>query len=224
MKASRTHWSQAAILIVAIFTALLAPLPAATGDSTPPTITVSANPAGLWPPNGQMIPVTISGTITDTQSGVNAATAKFTVYDQDGTVQPSGLVTVAADGSFSFTVLLQASRNGADLTGRHYSITVRALDNAGNLGFGSAVVVVPHDQGPLPVITSITICTPAGSGPPGAPQGNCPTAAVDTLQPVVGPDNSSMNGSLNVGATADEHSSVFPPYGLGANPDYLFFV
>ena len=225
MTTTTTYWKQAAILIVA---ALLARLPAVaddtTPDTTPPTITVSANPASLWPPNGEMIQVTVSGTIADTQSGVDAATAKFTVYDQDGTVQPLGPVTVAADGSFSFTVLLQASRNGSDLTGRHYSITVRASDNAGNPGFGSAVVVVPHDQGPVPVITSITICTPAGSGPPGATQQNCPTGTVDTLQPVVGPDGNLVNKSLKVGIVADEHSSVFPPNGLGTNQDYLFFV
>jgi hypothetical protein len=226
MKTTQTHWNQAAILIVAaLFAALLAPLPAATGDTTPPTITVSADPASLWPPNGKMIPVTISGTITDTQSGVNAATAKFTVYDQDGTVQPSGPVTLAPDGSFSFTVMLQASRNGSDLTGRHYSITVRASDNAGNPGFGSATVVVPHDQGPVPVITSLTICIPAGTGPVSAAQGNCPTGTVDSIQSVVGSDGiTSVNDSLNVGATADEHSSVFPPNGLGTNQDYLFFV
>jgi hypothetical protein len=45
-------------------------------DTTPPAITLSSTPKILLPPNGKMIPVTISGTITDTGSGVNASTAR----------------------------------------------------------------------------------------------------------------------------------------------------
>ena len=85
----------------------------------------------------------MQATLADTQSGVDAATAKFTVYDQDGTVQPLGPVTVAADGSFSFTVLLQASRNGSDLTGRHYSITVRASSPVAPLTAGRSRLRMP---------------------------------------------------------------------------------
>jgi hypothetical protein len=223
MTTTRIHWNRAAIVILAAV--LFAPRPAVADDTTPPTITVSANPASLWPPNGKMIPVTVSGTITDSGSGVNAANVNFRLYDPYGAIQPSGPVTLAPDGSFSFTVLLQASRNDTDLAGRHYSITVLASDNAGNPGLGSAVVVVPHDLDPLSVITSMTICAPAGSGPPDATQGSCGLGTVDTLQAVVGPDHiTPVNLSLDVGLTADEHSSVFPPNGLGTNPDYLFFV
>ncbi len=39
----------------------------AIADKTPPTIAISANPLTIWPPNGKMIPVTVSGTITDTR-------------------------------------------------------------------------------------------------------------------------------------------------------------
>jgi len=46
-----------------------------------------------------------------------------------------------------FTISLQASRNGNDKDGRHYTITVSAGDFAGNLGVTAAVVIVPHDQG-----------------------------------------------------------------------------
>ena len=30
-------------------------------DLTPPAVSVSANPSSLWPPNGKMVPVTVSG-------------------------------------------------------------------------------------------------------------------------------------------------------------------
>ena len=39
---------------------------------------------------------------------------------------------LGAGGSYSFTVILQASRNGNDMDGRQYSITVSAKDFAGN--------------------------------------------------------------------------------------------
>jgi hypothetical protein len=116
-------------------------------DVTRPNLTVSASPMSLWPPNGKMVPVTVSGTITDSLSGVNAATASFAVVDEYGSVQPTGPVNVRRGGSYSFTVLLQASRNGNDGNGRQYTVTVTAQDFAGNLGTASAIVIVPHNQG-----------------------------------------------------------------------------
>jgi hypothetical protein len=105
-------------------------------DTTPPVITVAAHPATLWPPNGKLVPVTVSGTVMEEPegSGVNASTATYAVTDEYGSVQPSGPVTVAADGSYTFTIKLQASRHGNDRDGRQYSITVSAQDNAGNMG------------------------------------------------------------------------------------------
>ncbi len=116
-------------------------------DLTPPAISVSANPSSLWPPNGRMIPVTVSGTITDNLSGVNPSSAAFAVHDEYGLVQPSGPVTLGSGGSYSFVVSLQASRDGSDQDGRQYTITVSASDLAGNLGSASTIVTVPHDQG-----------------------------------------------------------------------------
>src|SRR5262245_20079224 len=69
-----------------------------------------------------------------------------------------------------------------------------------------------------PVIASISVCTPVGPGD----QGSCATG-FDTHQLVLGPDGSSINTYVN-GFISDEHSSVFPPGGLGNNLDYLFFV
>lgn len=116
-------------------------------DIIPPVVTIAANPPILWPPNGKMETVVISGTITDNIDGVNASTAAFTVIDEYGAVQPSGTVTLGLGGTYSFSILLEASRNGDDKDGRQYTITVSAKDNVGNLGLASAVVIVPHDQG-----------------------------------------------------------------------------
>lgn len=115
-------------------------------DTTPPAITISALPATLWPPNGRMVSVTISGRITDIETGVNAGKLAYAVTDEYGRVQPNGAVTLDSDGSYTFTISLQASRDGDDRDGRHYSISVRGQDNAGNAGSASAAVTVPHDR------------------------------------------------------------------------------
>src|SRR5262249_8114582 len=77
-------------------------------DVTPPVVTITATPDTLWPPNGRMVTVTISGTITDLESGVDAGTATFEVKDEYGLIQPSGSVHVEMDGSdtfsYSFTI------------------------------------------------------------------------------------------------------------------------
>jgi hypothetical protein len=123
---------------------------AAVTDTIPPAITVAANPAALWPPNGKLVSVTVSGTITDNRagdSGVDTSSAAYTVMDEYGQVQPHGSVTLSTDGRYNVTVALAASRNGNDQDGRRYTITVNAKDKAGNLGGASTIVTVPHDQG-----------------------------------------------------------------------------
>jgi hypothetical protein len=116
-------------------------------DVTPPVVTVFATPKTLWPPNGKMVTVTISGTITDTESGVNASTAAFEVKDEYGLIQPSGqITTLDASGRYSFRIQLQASRKGNDRDGRLYTIIVSAQDKEGNQGSNSTIVTVPHDQ------------------------------------------------------------------------------
>jgi len=119
-----------------------------TSDTTPPSITLAVTPRILWPPNGKMVPVTILGTITDAASGVNASSAKFAVHDEYHLVQPHGKIALDPAGNYSFTILLQASRNGDDHDGRRYTIRVTAIDNAGNRGVKQTSVTVPHRRRP----------------------------------------------------------------------------
>ena len=107
-------------------------------------IAISATPKILWLPTGRIVPITVSGTITDAGSGVNATTATYAVKDEYGEIQPTGAISLGPEGRYSFVVLLRASRRGSDLNGRHYKIMVRAKDNAGNVGSNTAVVTVPH--------------------------------------------------------------------------------
>jgi hypothetical protein len=112
----------------------------------PPAVTISANPTTLWPPDGALVPVTISGAITDAGGSVNASTAAYAVKDEYGQVQPSGPIILSSGGKYSITVWLQASRDGNDKNGRKYTITVSAKDNNDQLGSASTVVTVAHDR------------------------------------------------------------------------------
>jgi hypothetical protein len=114
--------------------------------TTTPVVTLSTTPTSLWPPNGKMVPVTVSGTITDSGTGCTV-TARYAVIDEYGEVQPNGPVTLRTGGAYSFTVLLQASRLGADMDGRLYTIDVSASNNAGKIGSQKGAVIVRHDQG-----------------------------------------------------------------------------
>jgi len=116
-------------------------------DRTPPVIIASGNPPVLWPPNGKMVNVMVSGTMADSLSGVDPRTPSFVVTDAYGIVQPSGPVSVAPNGAYSFTVSLEARRDGQSTNGRLYTIVVSAQDNAGNVSSSTTTVIVPHDQG-----------------------------------------------------------------------------
>lgn len=115
-------------------------------DATPPVITISATPNILWPPKGEMVRITISGTITDSGSGVDLSSPFYVVRDEYGVIQPTGPITLSGRGTYSFTTALQASRLGSDRDGRHYTISVSAKDKVGNIGSNTAVVNVPHDH------------------------------------------------------------------------------
>jgi hypothetical protein len=105
------------------------------------TITIAATPETLSPSTGKLVPVTISGRITDAGSGVDPNTASYAVTDEYGRVQPSGSFTVGADGTYTFTIHLQTSVQGNDTDGRQYLVTVSAFDHAGNEGSAAATGV-----------------------------------------------------------------------------------
>ena len=114
-----------------------------TLDAVGPTITISASPMTLWPPDGAQVTVTVSGIANDANSGV--ARISWSVVDEYRQVQPSGSIP-AANGAFSFPIVLVRDRRGNDKDGRHYTIRVTATDHAGNVTAAAPIVVNVHDQ------------------------------------------------------------------------------
>lgn len=102
-----------------------------------PTVTVTATPNILWPPNHKMVDVRIDGSATDGMSGV--ASVVISVTDEYGIYN----MTVPIFGS---TIQLEAWREGTDKNGRVYTITVVATDNAGRYSTATTQVIVPHDM------------------------------------------------------------------------------
>jgi outer membrane protein assembly factor BamB len=106
-------------------------------DSVAPVVTATASPSSA-PKRPQPVTVTISGNVSDATSGFNSAS--FNVIDEYGVTQPSGPVTVQADGSYSFTLTLPATKNGGDKDGHLYTIVVTASDQAGNSASATAIL------------------------------------------------------------------------------------
>jgi FG-GAP-like repeat len=117
-----------------------------SADTTPPVVTLFATATVLRLHRRKTVQISISGTITDTGSGVNPNSSAFVVKNEDGKVQQTGAITLDSGGKYSFTVLLPVSRRHSH-RGHRYAVTVLATDNAGNRGSKTRVVSVPHDRG-----------------------------------------------------------------------------
>jgi len=114
-------------------------------ETTPPVLTVNQpNPSILWPANGAMMNVTVSGNAVDAGSGLKAVS--YTVADEYNKLNSTGTAAADNTGSFSFTVSLEAARNKNDINGRIYTITVTAVDINGNAGQKSVLVTVPYKK------------------------------------------------------------------------------
>jgi hypothetical protein len=114
-------------------------------DTTPPVISgVSVTPTSIWPPNHEMVDVTVSYTATDTCGG-NVTTALSVTSNEavngpgDGSTSPDWEIVGAN------AVRVRAERSGTG-TGRIYSITITATDASGNVTTQTVPVYVPHSQ------------------------------------------------------------------------------
>ena len=108
-------------------------------DGVAPVVTAAANPSTA-PKKPHSVTVTISGSATDAVSGISGAS--FNVIDEYGVTQPSGPVTVQANGSYSFSLVLPATKHGSDKNGHLYTIVVTATDQAGNTASATTTLTI----------------------------------------------------------------------------------
>ncbi len=114
-------------------------------ETTPLELKVIATPSTLWPPNGRMRAVEVSGVLIG--AGAGPITGQYKVTDEYGRVQPEGTFQGSPDNTFAFTVALQASRHGGDHDGRQYQIALTVTNHTGQSAGQTIEVRVPHDHG-----------------------------------------------------------------------------
>ena len=117
-----------------------------TGGRGPLAVSAVARPNVLWPPNHKLVPVVVTGHVSDNLSRIEHVVT-YQVVDEYREVQPGGSAVVNARGNYRFVVDLQSSRLGQDKNGRQYVVLVTARDVAGNYARASSGVLVPHDMG-----------------------------------------------------------------------------
>ncbi|MCX8117170.1 MAG: hypothetical protein N3G78_04455, partial [Desulfobacterota bacterium] len=118
-------------------------------DRTPPVITCRAMPSLLWPPNHQMVNITVLLNIRDVLSGAHGFQLVSVVSnepdnglgdgDRPNDIQGWAIGTPCIQGQ------LRAERSGKGKD-RVYTLTYRILDQAGNPATCVTTVTVPHDH------------------------------------------------------------------------------
>jgi hypothetical protein len=103
-------------------------------DTTAPAIAwVHASPDTLWPPNNQMVPVTVSVSVSD-DSGATPSCSLVGMASTDP--HPGDMVQTGP-----MSASLRASKsNGGE---RRYTLTVQCTDATGNMSTATATVKVP---------------------------------------------------------------------------------
>lgn len=116
-------------------------------DTNPPVIVlVRAAPAVIWPPNHKMKTISVHADVTDDCSStswkiIDVSSNEPELGTGSGHTSPDWQII----GDHALKVRAERSGEGS---GRVYTITIQAVDEAGNLSEpATTTVTVPHDQG-----------------------------------------------------------------------------
>ena len=118
----------------------------AVADTTAPVIaSVTPSQGSLWPPNHQMVGITVSAVVTDVVGVTSLKIINVTSSEPDNGL---GDGDTAGDTLITgpLSVNLRAERSGKG-NGRTYTITLEARDASGNVSMKTCTVVVPKSQG-----------------------------------------------------------------------------
>jgi hypothetical protein len=117
-------------------------------DTSAPSLSLSAQPPRLWPPNHKMVSITVAVTATDACDPnpgirlVSIASNQPTDGAGDGSTSPD--VDGAAFGTDDRTFRLRAERRGGAT--RVYTIAYEVRDASGNASLSTTAVEVPANQ------------------------------------------------------------------------------
>lgn len=115
-------------------------------DTAAPELTLTATPSVIWPPNGQMVNVSIHGNGTDSASGLESVS--YVVTDEYGTpLNIPSRVLIGSSANWTESLASEARREGKDKDGRTYVVVATLTDAAGNTVTATTTILVPHDQG-----------------------------------------------------------------------------
>jgi hypothetical protein len=114
-------------------------------DAVPPVFeSVRASPDVLWPPNHEMVPVTVTASVADAVDP--SPITRILSVSSNEAADGSGDGHTDADWQITglLTVDLRAERSGKG-SGRVYTITVESRDRSGNASIKTVTVAVPHN-------------------------------------------------------------------------------
>jgi hypothetical protein len=119
-------------------------------DTLAPTLAPTVTPSILWPPNHQMVAVTVMANASD-NSGLPVTLEALVKSSEpilgtgDGDTAPDWTDPVVDQVNGIITLNLRAERAGGG-SGRTYTIVIKATDAAGNFSTAEVQVIVPHDK------------------------------------------------------------------------------
>lgn len=120
-------------------------------DDEAPTLAPTADKTILWPPNHNMVPVTIDANALDNSGlpvalGVEIKSNEPEVglgYDD---VPEDWIVEEVDSATGTISLQLRAERSGSG-NGREYTVAISGTDAIGNVRTSTVKVIVPHDRG-----------------------------------------------------------------------------
>jgi hypothetical protein len=113
-------------------------------DTIAPTLSPVSSVTMIWPPNGEMTPVSVSANAADNSGAVPSIGVTVASSEPEGD-EIDYEITGVDQATGVISLLLRAERLG-NAGGRIYIITVTATDQAGNSTDSIIEVRVPHDQ------------------------------------------------------------------------------
>jgi len=120
-------------------------------DSTAPTLAPIPSTTILWPPNHEMVEVTIQANAADNSGlplalSVEIESNEAADGDGDGNTQPDFEVLDVDSETGVVRVNLRAERS-AKGDGRVYTVTLMATDTSGNAAEATIAIIAPHSKG-----------------------------------------------------------------------------